>query len=169
MKKIIVLFLCMYTLTFSIVDFPNLRWNDKIFDVMMAYPGVQEEESFYNGVEVYVIEDPENMVASYKFYLIDGSLYKIQVNFDPEQVDTTSKIRDIYNSITDKFGNPIAKNPISETLITTKVTGNSQTFKADKDTLALFKGLDTFDTDGNMIDSQLLLEYRNTARVNVYP
>ena len=159
----------MYTLSFAIVDFPNLRWNDRVFSVMMAYPGVEEEESYYNGVEIYVADHPENMVESYKFYLLDGNLYKIEVVFDPQQVDTTSKIRDIYNSITDKFGNPIAKNPISEALITTKVTGNSQTFRADRDTLAFFKGIDTFDADGNMIDSQLILEYRNNAMVNVYP
>lgn len=169
MKKILVLFLFMYTLSFSITDFENLRWNDKVFDIMLAYPGVHKEESFYNGIEIYVLDNPENMVASYKFFLIDGSLYKVQVNFDPEQVDTTSKIRDIYNNITDKFGNPIDKNPISETLITTKVTGNSQTFKADRETLVFFKGIDTFDLDGNMINSELLLEYRNMARVNVYP
>ena len=64
----------MYTLSFSIVDFPNLRWNDKIFSVMMAYPGVYEEESFYNGVEVYVMDHPQNLVESYKFYLLDGNL-----------------------------------------------------------------------------------------------
>lgn len=169
MKKVIVLFLCIYTFSFSIVDFPNLRWNDKIFSVMLAFPGVEKEESFQNGIEIYRLDDPENMVASYKFYLIDGSLYKIQVNFDSEQVDTTSKIRDIYNNITDKFGKPIDKNPVSETLVTTKITGNSQTFRAEQDTLVYFKGLDTFDSEGNMIDSQLILEYRNIAKTNIHP
>ena len=169
MKKIIVLFLCMYTFSFSVVDFETLRWSDKIFDIMLAYPGVHEEDSFQNGIEVYVLDNPEINVDSYKFYLVDGSLYKIDIIFDPEQVDTTVKIRDIYNNITSKFGDPIAKQPISQDLITTKLSGNSQTFKPDNETIIFFKGVDTLTKEGDMISSTLLLEYRNIARINVYP
>ena len=166
MKRIIVLFLCMYTLTFSIVDFENLRWNDKVFDIMLAYPGVHEEESFQDGVEVYVLDNPRDYVASYNFYLIDGSLYKIEIIFDNERVGR-SEIRDIYDTIVSKMGDPISRETINKDLVTTKQTGNSQVFRPDKETMAFFKGIDTIDKDGNMIDSKLLIEYRNVARLNI--
>ncbi len=157
----------MYTLTFSIVDFKKLNWNDKVFDIMFAYPGVHEEKSFQEGVEVYVLDNPRDSVASYKFHLIDGNLYKIEIIFDNEKVDTTSKIRDIYDTLVSKMGEPLYREPINRDLLTTKLTGNSQVFRPDRETMVFFKGIDTLDKDGNMIDSKLLIEYRNVANLNI--
>lgn len=157
----------MYTLTFSIVDFKKLNWNDKVFDIMFAYPGVHEEKSFQEGVEVYVLDNPRDSVASYKFHLIDGSLYKIEIIFDNEKVDTTSKIKDIYDTLVSKMGEPLYREPINRDLLTTKLTGNSQVFRPDRETMVFFKGIDTLDKDGNMIESKLLIEYRNVANLNI--
>lgn len=156
----------MYTLTFSIVDFENLRWNDKVFDIMLTYPGVHEEESFQEGVETYVLDNPRDYVSSYKFHLIDGSLYKIEIIFDNERVGR-SEVRDIYDTLVSKMGDPISKEPINRDLITTKLTGNSQIFRPDRETMVFFKGIDTLDEDGNMIESKLLIEYRNVANINI--
>ncbi len=156
----------MYTLTFSIVDFENLRWNDKVFDIMLAYPGVHEEKSFQEGVEIYVLDNPRDYVASYNFYLIDGSLYKIEIIFDNERVGR-SEVRDIYDTLVSKMGDPIAKEPINRNLVTTKQTGNSQVFRPDRESMVFFKGIDTLDKDGNMIETKLLIEYRNVANMNI--
>lgn len=158
----------MYTLTFSIVDFENLRWNDKVFDIMLGYPGVKERDSFTPGIELYTLENPREHIAAYNFYLVEGSLYKIEVVFDNETVGR-DQIKEIYDTIIEKMGRPISQDKIDQNLITTRLTGNSRTFRPDQDTMVYYKGIDTLDSDGNMIDSRLILEYRNIARLNVQP
>ena len=158
----------MYTLSFSIVDFENLRWNDKVFDIMLAFPGVEEEESYQPGIKTYTLSPPEEFVETYKFYLIDESLYKIEVVFDSEKVGR-AEVKEIYGSIVKKMGKPISQDPINKDLINTKQAGSSRTSGPDNETMAFFKGIDTIDSEGKMIDSKLILEYRDRAMLDVYP
>ncbi len=168
MLRILILFLCMYISTFSIVNFESLKWNDKVFDIILSYPSIQKQESFSEGIEIYKLDNPVPNVANYKFYLESGRLYRIDVTFDNEKVDR-NQVRKIYDTLVKDMGEPVAKDKIDEKLINTSLRGNSVTFSPDDKTVIYFKGIDTLDKKGNMIKSNLIVEYRDLRALNIMP
>lgn len=160
MKKLLSLFLCVYTLTFSITDFPSLSWKDKEFDILMSFPDIEEDLSYLQDTKILSKEAPKENVSYYKFYLKNESLYKIEVIFDSSSVKKND-IQNIYQTLEKTMGSPISKDPVNINLGDMILRGNSITFSPDDKTTVFFKGVDTVDKNNAMIDSQLILEYRD--------
>ncbi len=166
MKKLLFLFLSMYTFTFAITDFPSINWKDKEFDILMSFPGIEEDLSYLQNTKILSQENPKDRISSYKFYLKNGSLYKVEVVFDSSRVEKND-IKNIYETLEKNMGTPVSKNPININLGDMNLRGNSITFFPDSETTVFFKGVDTIDKDNNMINSQLTLEYRDNEMLNM--
>ncbi|WP_319371480.1 hypothetical protein [uncultured Ilyobacter sp.] len=158
MKKLLFLFMSIYTFTFSITDFPSLSWKDKEFDLFMSFPGIEEDLSYLQDTKILSKEKPKEKVRSYKFHLKNGFLYKIEVIFDSLSVEKND-IKNIYKTLERTMGHPTSKDPININLGDITLHGNSITFLPDDETTVSLKGVDTLDKNNTMTDSQLILEY----------
>ena len=141
MKKIIFLFLCLYSLAFGIVDFNEVNWGDSKSNLDLIFPKLKEEPSLYPDMKIYTFEKPNDNVSKYTFYFTNGRLFKIEVLFNKETVGR-NEIKQIYDDLVQKMGKPISN-------ISTSV---------------YYKGVDTIDELGKMIDSNLIIEYVDATK-----
>ena len=86
MKKIIFLFLCLYSLAFGIIDFNEVNWGDSKSNLDLIFPKLREEPSLYPDMKIYTFEKPNDNVSKYTFYFTNGRLFKIEVLFNKENV-----------------------------------------------------------------------------------
>lgn len=108
MKKIIFLFLCLYSLAFGIVDFNEVNWGDSKSSLDLIFPKLKEEPSLYPDMKIYAFEKPNANVSKYTFYLTNGRLFKIEVLFNKETVGR-NEIKQIYDDLVQKMGNLFQK------------------------------------------------------------
>lgn len=59
MKKLLFLFLTVYTFTFAITDFPSLKWKDGEFDILMSFPGIGEDLNYLQDTKILSKENPK--------------------------------------------------------------------------------------------------------------
>ena len=111
MKKIIFLFLCLYSLAFGIIDFNEVNWGDSKSNLDLIFPKLKEEPSLYPDMKIYAFENP-----------IDQK----------------------FNGLT--------------------LRGNSLKFVPNISTSVYYKGIDTIDEVGKMIDSNLIIEYVDATK-----
>ncbi|WP_321329579.1 hypothetical protein [uncultured Ilyobacter sp.] len=166
MKKLLFLFLTVYTFTFAITDFPSLKWKDGEFDILMSFPGIEEDLNYLQDTKILSKENPKEKISSYKFHMKNESLYKIEVIFDSSKIKK-SDIKEIYETLEKTMGQPVSRNPIDINLGDMKLKGNSITFFPDNETTVFLKGIDTLDKDDTMTNSQLILEYRDNEMLNI--
>ena len=164
MKKLIFLFLCLYNLSFGIVDFADINWGDSKAKLDLVFPKLQEETAIYPGEKIYSFPNPNNGISKYSFHLLEDRLFKVRIVFNKEAVGK-SEVKQIYADTVAKMGKNISTTPINEEYGDLKLTGNSMKFIPDIYTFVYLKGVDTIDKDGMMIDSELMLEYVDSAAV----
>lgn len=163
MKKIIFLFLCLYSLAFGIVDFNEVNWGDSKSSLDLIFPKLKEEPSLYPDMKIYAFEKPNDNVSKYTFYFSNGRLFKIEVLFNKETVGR-NEIKQIYGDLVQKMGKPISKNPIDQKFNGLTLRGNSLKFVPNISTSVYYKGIDTIDEVGKMIDSNLIIEYVDATK-----
>ena len=163
MKKIIFLFLCLYNLTFGIVDFNEVNWGDSKTNLDLIFPKLKEEPSLYADMKIYSFEKPNDLVSKYTFYFTNEKLFKIEVLFDKETVGR-NEIKEIYDNLVKKMGKPISKNPIDQNFNGINLRGNSLKFVPNISTSVYYKGIDTVNDLGKMIVSNLVIEYVDATK-----
>lgn len=167
MKKILFLFLIVICSlpAFSIIDFEGINWKDSKSSIIPLFKNVQEEPSFSSGKEVLIASGDNENIQNYKFYFNDNQLYKIRVCFNKEKVKS-NEIKGIYKKITKDFGPSLAKNTINKKIDSYTLRGNYLKFIPNLDTDIYYIGVDTLDENGNMIDSNLYLDYVDSRQKN---
>lgn len=166
-KKILCLLLiCISSLpAFSIINFEGLNWKDNKNSIIPLFKNVQEEPSFLSEDEILVANGDNENIQSYKFYFNNNQLYKIRVCFNKEKVKS-NEIKGIYKKITKDFGPSLAKNTINKKVDSYTLRGNYLKFIPSLDTDIYYIGVDTIDENGNMIDSNLYLDYVDSSQKN---
>ena len=154
MKKLVFLFLCLYNLAFGIVDFPDINWGDSKSRLELIFPKLEKEVS--------IVPKPNDGISKYSFYLLNNQLFKVEILFNKDVVGR-DEVKQIYLDTVKKMGKNVDIKPINEKYGDLTLSGNSMKFVPDIYTFVFLKGVDTLDKDKNMIDSQLILEYVNSA------
>lgn len=162
MKKLVFLFLCLYNLAFGIVDFPDINWGDNKSKLEFIFPKLEKEVSIDPAVEVFSFPKPNDGISKYSFYFINDQLFKVEVLFNKDIVGR-DEVKQIYLDTVKKMGKNVDTKPINEKYGDITLSGNSMKFVPDIYTFVFLKGVDTLDKNKNMIDSQLILEYVNSA------
>lgn len=158
MKKIILLFLFIYTLTFSIKDFTGINWGDNKNDLSILFSNLIKEPTTDENITIFSVESPKENIKKYQFYLINNSLNKIRIVFDKETIGT-SQLQQIYQQLLNDIGSPVLKLPITKKIGDFSLRGNTLKFIPDSETVIYFTGLDSIDEFGKMFDSNLYLDY----------
>lgn len=169
MKKIITLILT-FILSISalaIVDFQGVNWRDEKSAIEPMFKNLKEEPSFKASTQIFSVPAIDPHIKDYKFYFKDKQLYMIRITFN-NQVVGREQIKTVYKKLTRTLGNPIARKQIDKKVDSLKLQGNYIKFAPDIDTAVYYIGLDTIDTDNNMIDSNLYLDYTD-SRLNEDP
>ena len=158
MKKIILLFLSIYTLTFSIKDFNGINWGDTQNDLSILFSNLIKEPTVDENITIFSVENPKEDIKKYQFYLTNDSLNKIRIVFDKETIGST-QLQQIYQQLLSDIGSPVLKLPISRKIGDFSLRGNTLKFIPDSETVIYFTGLDSIDEFGKMFDSNLYLDY----------
>ena len=162
MKKIILLFLTIYTFSFSIRDFNGINWGDSKENLSILFSNLKKEPSINENMSIFSVENPKENIKKYEFYLQDNALNKIRVVFDKESIGKR-ELQQIYNQLTTTIGVPVLKLPIYKEIDNLTLKGNTLKFVPDISTNIYFNGIDTIDSFDKMIDSNLYLEYVNST------
>ena len=86
MKKIILLFLTIYTFSFSIRDFNGINWGDSKENLSILFSNLKKEPSINENVNIFSVKNPKENIKKYEFYLQNNALNKIRVVFDKESI-----------------------------------------------------------------------------------
>lgn len=158
MKKIILFFLTIYTLSFSIRDFNGINWGDSKDNLAILFPNLKKEPSINENINVLSVENPKENIKKYEFYLQNNTLNKIRVVFDKESIGKR-ELQQIYSQLTTTIGSPVLRLPIYKKIDNLILRGNTLKFVPDSQTLIYFTGVDTVTELGKMIDSNLYIDY----------
>ena len=158
MKKIILLFLTIYTFSFSIRDFNGINWGDSKENLSILFSNLKKEPSINENVNIFSVKNPKENIKKYEFYLQNNALNKIRVVFDKESIGKR-ELQQIYNQLTTTIGVPVLKLPIYKEIDNLTLKGNTLKFVPDTQTLIYFTGIDTINELGKMTDSNLYLDY----------
>jgi len=156
MKKLLTLFFLIFSITFAIPDFEELKWGFTIDAIKGFHPNLEQKFSPGEGVTKYEYYPKNSNIGKISFYLFENKLYKIISEFDPTKV----KPKDVGN-IADKYiknwGNPTS-DIIEEEYSDFTIKGNKQTWITRNTYISLI-GQDYINKDNQIYDSKLLMEY----------
>ena len=158
MKKIILLFLTIYTFSFSIRDFNGINWGDSKENLSILFSNLKKEPSINENVNIFSVKNPKENIKKYEFYLQNNALNKIRVVFNKESIGKR-ELQQISNQLTTTIGVPVLKLPIYKEIDNLTLKGNTLKFVPDTQTLIYFTGIDTINELGKMTDSNLYLDY----------
>jgi hypothetical protein len=156
MKKIITLFFLTTCLTFAIPNFESLGWGFTIDAIKGFYPEVQSEFTTSSDVTKYNYYPKGTNIGKTVFYLYENKLYKIITVFDTTKV-RSNDVENMFNNYSKEWGAP-ASSIIDETYEDFSIKGNKHTWIVGT-TYVSFIGQDYFDSDNNLSDSKLMVEY----------
>ena len=77
MKKIILLFLTIYTFSFSIRDFNGINWGDSKENLSILFSNLKKEHTINENVNIFSVKNPKENIKKYEFYLITIQLCPI--------------------------------------------------------------------------------------------
>ncbi len=156
MKKIITLFFLITCLTFAIPDFESLGWGFTIDAIKGFYPEVESEFTTSSDVTKYNHYPKGTNIGKIVFYLVNNQLYKIVTVFDPTKV-RSADVEGLFKDYSEKWGEPNST-PFEEIYDNFSIRGNEHTWIVDS-TYVSFIGQDYFDSNNNLTDSKLMVEY----------
>ena len=156
MKKILTLFFLTTCLTFAIPNFESLGWGFTIDAIKGFYPEVQSEFTTSSDVTKYNYYPRGTDIGKIVFYLYENKLYKIITVFDTTKV-RSNDVEDMFNNYSKEWGTPVSS-IIDETYEDFSIKGNEHTWIVGT-TYVSFIGQDYFDSDNNLSDSKLMVEY----------
>ena len=166
MKKIILLFftLILSFSSFAIVDFNGVNWNKPKASIVPLFPDLQEEPSIDPNIKIFSATASDKNISNYKFYFNNDKLYMIRVIFNKGKVKR-EQMKEIYSKLTSTLGKPLPTKIINKKIGNYTLRGNYIKFIPDGTTAVYYIGVDTIDNTGNMIDSNLYLDYVNSLNI----
>jgi hypothetical protein len=158
MKKLLLLFFVITTLSFAIPDFEKLSWGFTSDAIEGFYPNLKSEFTTSVGVTkyTYIPTEEDTNLKKITFYLYQNKLYKIIVEYDPSKIDHDT-VGEIYGDFTERWGEA-EPGVIDEKYDDFSIKGNKQTWVTGGTYISLI-GQDHLDAEGNLVDSKLLVEY----------
>lgn len=160
MKKFLLLFftLILSISAFAIVDFSGINWKNSKGAIAPLFANLKEEPSIDPNIKIFSATAPDKNISNYKFYFNNDELYMIRVIFNKETV-RREQMKKIYSKLTSTLGKPLPTKIIDKKIGNYKLRGNYIKFIPDATTGVYYIGVDTIDSKGNMIDSNLYLDY----------
>ncbi len=165
-KKFLML-LFILTLSFSafaIVDFKGVDWGKSKNAVAPMFNNITSEPSIDKDITVYSASAKDENIKNYKLYFNKDRLYMIRVIFNNETVGR-DQLKEIYDKLTSSLGASVSNRRIEKKVDNYKLRGNYIKFIPEAMTTVYYIGVDTIDDKGDMIDSNLYLDYTDTMTV----
>jgi hypothetical protein len=158
LKKIFILFIVLSSLTFATERFDRLNWGDSAFQVKLTYPAAKEIKS-ESGITVLSSDYPEEDVDWYKFSFQNDKLYQIELKYDNNI--SFEDLESIYSDLVESYG-------ISESKEVEYSEGGFNFIGNEKiwtqgDSLIILRGIDKYDSNDDIVESELYLIHRQLS------